>query len=405
MSAFDFLLPDVGEGIAEAEVIEWLVGVGDEVTVDQVVAVIETDKSQIEMPIPIAGRVAAIHASPGDVVKVGSALITIAAVDALPASAAPEAAHNTVPAGRAAAAPIESSALLGRVLASPSTRKLAASLGVDITQVTGTGPQGRVTESDVRTANTGSRVAIAGAAGSAYPTASSSAVIAGGVTIVPLQGVRRAIAASMTAALQVPHILEFKEIDATALLVARDRLITATGTKVSITPLLVRACLVALQQHPTFNARFDVGAGEISQYASQHIGIATATDDGLIVPVLRDAQDVEVAQLAARIDALAQSAKTRTASPADLQGGTFTMTNFGSFGTWLGTPIIRTPEVAIAGFGRVADKVLVVDGAPAVRPVLPIVVAADHRVNDGAHLGAFVATLSRLLSFPAEMGA
>lgn len=405
MTAFDFMLADVGEGIAEAELIEWRVSVGDTVAVDQIIAVIETDKSQIEMPVPVSGTVLRLGAAPGEVIVVGALLMTVETQDAVPTGAHvshhPSDAPAAVP---SQVAPGVAHAPTGRVLASPSTRKLAASLGIDLASVVATGPRGRTTREDVARHHE-APASSTSAQRPAAPKPAAGAAPAGSVTVVPLQGVRRAIAASMTAALTVPHILEFKEIDATALLGARDRLIAATGAKQSITPLLIRACVVALQQHPHMNARFDVEAGQISQYGSQHIGIATATDDGLIVPVLHDAQGFDVMALPQRIDALTAAAKNRTAPPSDLQGGTFTVTNFGSFGTWLGTPIIRTPEVAIAGFGRVSDKVLAISGQPVVRPVLPIVVAVDHRVNDGAHLGAFVATIAHVLTYPAEMGA
>jgi pyruvate/2-oxoglutarate dehydrogenase complex dihydrolipoamide acyltransferase (E2) component len=161
--------------------------------------------------------------------------------------------------------------------------------------------------------------------------------------------------------------------------------------------------VIALQNHPTFNARFDAEMSEIRQYDDINLGFATATDDGLIVPVMRKANDFTVSMLAEQTEQLAELAKTRKATPDQLGGGTFTITNFGSFGTWLGTPIIRPPEVAIAGFGRIAEKVIPVDGVPAVRMVLPIVVAADHRINDGAHLGAFVSDIAKLLLNPESL--
>ena len=210
----------------------------------------------------------------------------------------------------------------------------------------------------------------------------------------------------MSEALRIPHITEFKEIDATALMSLRNELapqFEKEGIKFSVTPLLMRACVVALQNHPSFNARFDSEMGEIRQYEDINLGFATATDDGLIVPVMRKANDFTVSTLAKQTEQLAELAKTRKASTEQLGGGTFTVTNFGSFGTWLGTPIIRPPEVAIAGFGRIAEKVIPVDGAPAVRMVLPIVVAADHRINDGAHLGAFVSEIAKLLLNPESL--
>lgn len=207
----------------------------------------------------------------------------------------------------------------------------------------------------------------------------------------------------MTEALQIPHVTEFREIDATGLLEAHAVLrprFEETGLRLSLLPLLVKACTWALARHPSLNATFDAEASRITQHRSVHLGIATATDDGLMVPVLRDSDELSLRETAAGIERLVHLARTRTAAPQHLSGGTFTLTNFGSFGTWLGTPIIRPPEVAIAGFGRVEEKVIAVDGAPVVRPVLPIVVACDHRINDGAHLAGLVSDLAAALRQP-----
>lgn len=393
MSTFDFTLPDVGEGIAEAEIIEWSVAVGDTVTVDQVVAVIETDKSQIEMPTPVAGKISAIHAKPGDVVKVGTNLISIETDGVVPSTSKSHS-RNTPTANTSSTPSIASSTnSVGRPLASPSTRRLAATMGIDLGQVQGTGPHGRITESDVR-----------GFTGEAIVNAPAPSIAIGttGTRVIPLQGLRRQIANSMSQALSIPHIMEFKEIDATALLAFRDE-VNTSGYKLSVTPFLMRAVINSLKSHPTFNARFDAGANEIHEFDAVHLGIATSTDDGLIVPVLKNASDLTIIELSDRLNELADLARTRKATTDQLTGGTFSLTNFGSFGTWLGTPVIRPPEVGIAGFGRVSEKVIVVDGQPAVRKVLPIVVAADHRINDGAHLGAFVSEIAQQLLNPQNL--
>ena len=401
----DYKLADVGEGIAEAEVIEWLVAVGDLVSEDQPVIVVETDKSQIEIPAPVSGKVIELCVVAGDVLAVGSSLMKIEAsgevsndisAHALPATPSPSAVTTndksdlpSTPGSRATNV---------RPLASPSTRRLAASLGVVLENVLGSGPNGQITAEDIQAAGATSA-----------PTASpkdTPTVSGPGVTVIPLRGLRRQIAASMSQALTIPHILEFKEIDATALLALRSDLtkdFQAQGQKLSVTPFLMRACALALAKHKTFNARFDSEAAEIAQFENVNLGFATATDDGLIVPVIQNAQNLSVKELAQETDNLAALAKSRKASLEQLSGGTFTLTNFGSFGTWLGTPIIHAPEVAIAGFGRITEKVLAVDGIPTVRMVLPIVVAADHRVNDGAHLGAFVSEIAELLLHPLSL--
>jgi len=406
MSAIvDYKLADVGEGIAEAEVIEWLVAVGDLVKEDQPVIVVETDKSQIEIPAPVSGKVIELCVVAGDVLAVGASLMKIEAsgeisndisVHASPATTAPSSVITNDKA--------DSTSTLGaratnvRPLASPSTRRLAASLGVALENVSGSGPNGQITAEDVQAAST---TASSNPTPKVTPTVSEP-----GVTVIPLRGLRRQIAASMSQALTIPHILEFKEIDATALLALRNDLskdFEAQGQKLSVTPFLMRACVLALAKHKTFNARFDSQAAEIAQFENVNLGFATATDDGLIVPVIDNAQSLSVKELAQETDTLAALAKSRKASVEQLSGGTFTVTNFGSFGTWLGTPIIHAPEVAIAGFGRITENVLALDGIPTVRMVLPIVVAADHRVNDGAHLGAFVSEIADLLLHPLSL--
>jgi pyruvate dehydrogenase E2 component (dihydrolipoamide acetyltransferase) len=396
----DYKLADVGEGIAEAEVIEWLVAVGDSVKEDQPVVVVETDKSQIEIPAPVTGIVKSLGAKVGDVLAVGSNLMQIEATGVVSKDIA---AHASAPAVEvkqtSASAATPARATNVHPLASPSTRKFAASLGVDLDAIVGSGPNGRITSDDVTNAKSG--------ANTAAPTHDNSPTIAqAGITSIQLRGLRRQIATSMSEALRIPHITEFKEIDATALMALRSELaqqFEKEGIKFSVTPLLMRACVIALQNHPTFNARFDSEMGEIRQYDDINLGFATATEDGLIVPVMRKANDFTVAMLAKETEQLAELAKTRKVTSDQLGGGTFTVTNFGSFGTWLGTPIIRPPEVAIAGFGRIAEKVIPVDGVPAVRMVLPIVVAADHRINDGAHLGAFVSDIAKLLLNPESL--
>lgn len=396
----DYKLADVGEGIAEAEVIEWLVAVGDTVNEDQPVVVVETDKSQIEIPAPVTGIVKSLGAKVGDVLAVGSNLMQIEATGVVSNDIA---AHAAAPGAEvkltSASKPTPARATNVRPLASPSTRKLADSIGVSLEAITGSGPNGQITAEDVTNAKSNTNTASI-----TRDTAPSTAQADGdGITLIKLLGLRRQIATSMSEALRIPHITEFKEIDATALMALRSELapqFEKEGIKFSVTPLLMRACVIALQNHPTFNSRFDSEMGEIRQYDDINLGFATATEDGLIVPVMRKANDFTVEMLAKQTEQLAELAKTRKATSDQLGGGTFTVTNFGSFGTWLGTPIIRPPEVAIAGFGRIAEKVIPIDGVPVVRMVLPIVVAADHRINDGAHLGAFVSDLAKLLLNP-----
>jgi pyruvate dehydrogenase E2 component (dihydrolipoamide acetyltransferase) len=201
----------------------------------------------------------------------------------------------------------------------------------------------------------------------------------------------------------VPHIVEFRQIDATQLQRAKEvhrSRAEQKGSRLTFLPFFVKAAATGLARHPSFNARLDMDREEIIQSRHCNIGIAIATDDGLTVPVLRNVEGLSIWDIALALDKVIDRARRQVLSPSDLAGGSFTITNFGTYGTWLGTPIIHSPEVAIVGFGRIQHAVLAIDGAPAVRPVLPISAATDHRVHDGSHLAAFLDTITELLSNP-----
>lgn len=403
----DVTLHDVGEGLAEAQIVEWLVLPGDTVTEDQTIVLISTDKATVELPAPTSG-IMREHAVPvGAMVTVGTLLARIEASREAAARLAPS--HAAAPTPAAAQAP-QASAAQGAstsggqtpaVAASPSTRRLAQQLHVDLTRITGSGPNGRILDEDVRQA-------AGNGAGAAVRDTTAARRTPGtqpDEERVPLNRTRLATARSTAAAWrEVPHIVEFRQIDATELKRAREGQRAAAereGIRLTFLPFFVKAAAIALTKHPSFNARLDLEREELVQYHHCNIGIATAGDAGLIVPVLHDAQRQSVLEIARALDALIDRAKQQVLSLADLSEGTFTITNFGSYGTWLGTPIIRAPEVAIAGFGRIQDGVLAVDGAPVVRPILPLSVAVDHRVNDGVHLAAFLDTLTELFANPA----
>ncbi|RBY85996.1 dihydrolipoamide acetyltransferase family protein [Blastococcus sp. TF02A-26] len=391
MSELVFTLPDVGEGLAEAEVIDWLVPLGAAVRADQPVVTVETAKAQVELPAPADGVLRSFLHDPGDTVAVGAPLFVLDTADA---DAEP------APGGLRPGRP-------GRVLAAPSTRRFAVTHGLDLRDVRGTGPSGRVLLADAE-------AALARAA-DASPAAAAPAPAAEPVGTVrpseapadtdvrPLRGLRRQVARAMTAAWQIPHITEFREIDATELERAHRSLRADAGeqgTRLTLLPLLVRVVVAALRRHPEVNATVDMEREEVTLHRRQHIGIAAATPDGLVVPVLHDAGRRSVPALAREIARLGDAARDRSLTVPETTGATFTVSNFGSYGTWLGTPLINAPQVAIAGFGRVRDAVVPVDGVPAVRRVLPVAVSADHRVLDGDHLGSFVNTLERLVRTP-----
>ena len=245
------------------------------------------------------------------------------------------------------------------------------------------------------------------AAPPARPGAAPQATPVGEDRVEPLKGLRRQVARTMTQSWrEIPHISSMREIEADDLVAARDSLneeFAASGVRLTYLSLFVKAVVAALKQNPSFNASIDMEREEIVYRHRYNVGIGTATGDGLIVTVLHDADKLSLPETARRLDELARKGRERKVSLEELSGGTFTITNWGSYGGWLGSPLIRPPEVAIVGFGRIRDAVVAVDGVPAVRKLLPLVVATDHRVNDGEHLGSFIAALTSYLSHPIRL--
>jgi len=361
-------LADVGEGLAEAEIVEWLVRPGDLVNADQAVVVVMTDKASVEIPAPVGGRVCECIGTPGTIVPTGAVLMRM------------ESAAATEGPPRRTTGP----------QAAPSTRRRAAELGVDLRAVAGSGPDGRVLLEDVERHAGSPPAAAAGAAAD---------------TVVPLRGLRRQTALAVAQAWRTtPAIAEFRDVDASELVRARRELRAqrAEGDPpFTYLPFFVRAVAVALQRHPHFNGFLDLERSEITRRSACNIGIATATEDGLIVPVLRAVERLELTEIAAELDRLLSRVRAGRVGPADLTGSSVTITNFGSYGTEFGVPIVRAGEAAIVGFGRIRDAVVPRDGVPAVRPMLPLTVAADHRLNDGRELAAFTATIAACCEDPA----
>jgi pyruvate dehydrogenase E2 component (dihydrolipoamide acetyltransferase) len=438
----EFRLPDVGEGIATAEIIAWQVGVGDRVSEHQDLVEIQTDKATVVIPCPADGVIARLCGEPGDTLDVGAVLAVIDA-DGV-------ASNGDEPAVRAEAeaepAPVqgEGAAMTrqtGVPLAAPTTRKLARELGIALEDVAGSGPHGRILREDVERAAADASApgapagdgpsastpaddaadaasppagapASRGASRAAAKLAAPPAREPGAPTpgdVVPLRGVRRTIAHALTRAwLEVPRIIDYREVDATALLRAReslrrralDRGDEALAKALTPTPFAVRAAVLAAREHPYVNASIDLEAERITLHAHYHVGIAAAGPDGLTVPVVHDADKRSLAELAHEIAALSQAARERKLRPEQLAGPTITVNNFGSLGTWMGTPIVRPPEVVNLGVGAIRDRVVAVDGAPVVRPILVLSVAGDHRVLDGDGLSAFVDQVATLLEDP-----
>jgi pyruvate/2-oxoglutarate dehydrogenase complex dihydrolipoamide acyltransferase (E2) component len=412
-----FKLPDVGEGLDQAEIVDLLVSQGDTVGRDQPLLLVLTDKAEVELPSPAGGTIVRFAVAPGDIVEVGALLVEIddgktpaeapAEPSAAEAPVAPEAAGAPARSDGAAVASDGQPAL--RPKASPSTRRLAVELGVDLAAVSGTGPGGRITAEDVRAHDE-----VGAPAPAAQPSApllqAPSRPPAEPVTYgsQPLRGIRRATAAAMTRSWsEIPHITGMNEIEATELLAARDRMRAAVGEdgpRISALAIMIRAVARALRAHPMTNAGVEPGGEAVTVHEACNIGVAVATDHGLVVPVVAHADQRGVLDLAAEIERLAETARHGRLTPEQLRGGTSTVTNYGSLGdAHYATPLIRLGESTIVGFGSVALRPWVVGDQVVARPVLPIVVSADHRIIDGDVLNAFANQIKADLTDPVRM--
>ncbi|MDD3651715.1 dihydrolipoamide acetyltransferase family protein [Immundisolibacter sp.] len=372
---FEFRLPDVGEGITEAALVEWRVAPQQTVREDDVLCTIETDKAVVEIPAPCDGRVERLAAAPGDTLKVGE-LLAVFDTDRPPAqqfAGDKHAAALSTPAP--AVAPEPPPAPTGPVRAAPSTRRYARERGVDLAAITGSGPKGRVLRAD-----------IDAAARPAAPAHAPSPAPAGGEKRWRLTGIAKAMYDSMSRAARVPQATTGFAVNAAAFEAARKRLSAHTGTRVSFVALLIKALIPALKAMPQFNASLDDDTLEVIEKHYYHIGFAAYTDAGLVVPVIRDADRMSVLELSNAIEDLANRARERRLGPDELRGATFTLSNWGSHGGQdiFGTPIINPPQVAILGMGRVRSEPVVVDDSRIeIQRRLNLVLSYDHRLIDG----------------------
>jgi 2-oxoisovalerate dehydrogenase E2 component (dihydrolipoyl transacylase) len=422
MARFEFRLPDIGEGIAEAEIVAWHVKVGDTVAEDQGVADMMTDKATVEMESPVAGVVLELAGSEGDMVPIGSTLLVIETageveVDVAPAKAgASDNASATIDAepespadpglrrGDEVVAPthfipephpeaVEISVPLpsAQALASPAVRARAKELGIDLSQIKAR-EDGRIRHADLDAFLTYS-------AGQGYRPAGAKRAD----EEIRIIGMRRRIAENMAASKRhIPHFTYVEEIDVTQLEDIRSDLNANRGTRPKLTmlPLLIVAICKALPEFPMINARFDDEAGVVTRHGSVHLGMATQTDAGLMVPVIRDAQDRNVWQLATEITRLADAARSGKAKSEELSGSTLTVTSLGPLGGIATTPVINRPEVAIIGPNRVIERPVIRDGEIAVAKLMNLSISCDHRVVDGFDAASYVQAVRKLLETP-----
>ncbi|MEF2527478.1 dihydrolipoamide acetyltransferase family protein [Streptomyces sp. CS62] len=433
----EFKLPDLGEGLTEAEIVRWLVAVGDVVAVDQPVVEVETAKAMVEVPCPYGGVVTARFGEEGTELPVGAPLITVAvgagAGDAAgagavqepeesgsgnvlvgygtdhsrtarrrrvrPASAAPAPAPAAPAAVAAPAAPAVRPAGPVPVI-SPLVRKLARDNGIDLRALTGSGPDGLILRADVEAALR-AQAAVPAAPAAAPATAAAAPA---GAERIPLKGLRGAVADKLSRSRrEIPDATCWVDADATELMAARAAMNAAGGPKVSVLALLARICTAALARYPELNSTVDLAANEIVRLPSVHLGFAAQTERGLVVPVVRDAHERSAESLTAEFARLTELARTGKLAPSDLTGGTFTLNNYGVFGVDGSTPIINHPEAAMLGVGRITPKPWVHRGELAVRQVVQLSFTFDHRVCDGGTAGGFLRYVADCVENPAVL--
>lgn len=384
MATFEFKLPDLGEGVVEGEIVQWLVKPGDQVGEDQGLVELMTDKATVTVPTPRAGRVLSVHGTVGDMAKVHALLVTLETEAGAPLAALPSAAKET----QAKSAPPVASAPRAevKVLATPVTRRMAREHGLDLGGIAGTGPQGRVLKVDVVAA------LEAGPAGAPLGRERPRLVPlphAAQDERIPLRGLRKKIAEKMVRSkFTAPHSTFVEEVDFTELLRLRRRLNEALAaakddTKLSFLPFFCKALVPVMRRFPTLNANFDEANQELVLRGAYNFGVAAATEDGLTVPVVKDVDRLSLRQLASEISRLAESARNKQLKMDELTGGTFTITSLGTSGGLFATPIINHPEVAILGIHRIRRRPVVVGEDVVIRDMGNVSLSFDHRVIDG----------------------
>lgn len=414
MARYVFKLPDVGEGIAESEIATWRVQVGERVVEDQPLVDMLTDKAAVEIPSPVAGVVIERCGAEGDKIAVGAPLLVLetaadaaagdeAAIDAGDTAAdkatAPGAVPPTAPAAVAAAgAPAAPGAAHGKPQTSPSVRKRSRELGIDLERVPGTGPRGRITHDDLA-AYAGHATAPAAARASGAPVDT--------VETIKVIGLRRKIAEAMQRTKQrIPHFAYVEEVDVTELEALRQHLNGrhgATRGKLTLLPFLMRAMVQVRAEFPQINATYDDEQNLVHRHTASHVGVATQTPGGLVVPVVRHAETLDLWQAAADIRRLADAARDGKAKREELSGSTITITSLGAMGGIVSTPVINAPEVAIVGVNKMVERPMIRNGAVVPRLMMNLSSSFDHRIVDGWDAAAFIQAIKSRLEYPATL--
>jgi len=414
MSEYIFKLPDLGEGTVESEIGEWFIKVGDQVSEEDAVGTMMTDKAAVELSSPVSGKVTRLAGEPGDIVPVGAALVVFEtngaageqvvavgaalAATAVGAKAPPKAAPTKVAAGSQ-----------GRVMTSPAVRRRAREAGIDLTLVPGTGPGGRVTRQDFDvfvTTNVGGASAPTAIRAEAPPTAAPTTAVPETKEIKVI-GLRRIIAERMaTASREIPHFTYVEELDVTELESLRQHLnskVTDTAERLTLLPFLGLALMRALREFPQCNTTYDKDRNVLIQHGPVHLGVATQTPDGLKVPVVHHAESLSVTDLGREIRRVSEAARNNSIGKAELSGSTITITSLGKLGGIVSTPVINQPEVGIIGVNRAVERPVVLQGQIAVRLMMNLSSSFDHRFVDGYDAAAMIQRIKEMLEHPATI--
>jgi 2-oxoisovalerate dehydrogenase E2 component (dihydrolipoyl transacylase) len=423
MSQYVFKLPDLGEGTVEAEIVSWKVKPGDTVAEDDVVAEVMTEKAAVEVPAPVSGRVVSTTGAPGDMVAVGATLIVFETAPGAAATGAPAAsvasaapARTTAVSGNGAATAhaggVQAAvARAGRVATSPAVRRRAHEAGVDLQQVAGSGPNGRIVPKDfdayVARRTQAQPTPLRGAPKVVPASARPAAARSTGTQEIKVIGLRRVIAQRMSEAKRnIPHFAYVEELDVTELESLRRHLnarLERGAPGLTYLPFLALALVRVLRDFPQCNAHYDAERGVIVRHGAVHLGVATQTPDGLKVPVVHDAQDRSLWDLAGEMRRVSEAARTNKATRDELTGSTITITSLGKLGGIASTPIINAPEVAIIGVNRAMERPVVFEGAIAIRRTMNLSSSFDHRFVDGYDAAAMIQALKECLEHPATI--
>lgn len=421
VAKFQYLFPELGEGLHEGEIVKMNIKPGDKVTDDDVIMEVQNDKAVVEVPCPVNGTVLEVFTKDGQVCHVGQVVAIIDVEGELPEGTeapaeTPAPAAAAAPAATPASAPVAAAPAVAaaEVLATPSVRKYAREKGVNLASVAGTGKNGKISRADVDAHLAGGGVAVATEAPAAVAeevaapaTAVTTTVVAAGAyeeERIPFKGIRKVIAGAMSKSVYTaPHVTIMDEVDVTEFVALRTKakpLAEKKGVKLTYLPFIVKALVAACRQFPIMNAMLDEASQEIVYKKYYHIGIATDTENGLIVPVIKDADRKNVWTVASTISDLAKRGREGKLTGAELKGSTISITNIGSAGGMFFTPVINFPEVAILGTGRISEKPVVKNGQIVVAPVMALSLSFDHRLIDGATAQNFMNYIKQLLADP-----